>query len=322
MPIRFRCQDCRSRVKVPEGTQGKQVKCPRCGRVQSVPSPNHDSDHPGRAGDLTVHTLVGSIHKSPKRKEALVGSGHDRFDSFSHDELTGGGVPGGLDIPSETADGRHGNQNGPKNNGHSHGQSNGYRGKGSMSRKQRRKAMARAAQEARLAKQKQIEESRKSVEDLFAGSLDPDTPRDDSGAYQSQQVDARTPAKSLTRPEAIALDGGAAPTAADSSPYTPDFHEQAPVESQARPAPDRFWTLDLTPGAYPFLKMVPWVLRIAALMLIGPAFKGMLVANEHGFSGVVSMLVLFAGLTLVAVTWTVGEIANAVRDIALRRAAG
>ena len=79
-------------------------------------------------------------------------------------------------------------------------------------------------------------------------------------------------------------------------------------------------TFDLSPEAYPFLQMVPWVLRLAAVMLIGLAFKAMLLADEQGYSFVVCMLVLFAGLTMVAVTWTVGEIARAVRDIALKRA--
>jgi predicted Zn finger-like uncharacterized protein len=37
MPIRFRCQSCQARIKVPDGTEGKKVKCPRCGGTQRVP---------------------------------------------------------------------------------------------------------------------------------------------------------------------------------------------------------------------------------------------------------------------------------------------
>jgi len=37
MTIRFHCNECQSRVKVPDGTEGKKVKCPRCGNVQRVP---------------------------------------------------------------------------------------------------------------------------------------------------------------------------------------------------------------------------------------------------------------------------------------------
>ena len=100
-----------------------------------------------------------------------------------------------------------------------------------------------------------------------------------------------------------------------------DEIEPAPVQTHEPETTDS-WSIDLTSEAYPFLRIIPWVLRITALMLIGPAFKAMLVADAQGFSGVVCMLVLFAGLAIVVVTWTVGEIATAVRDIALRRATG
>ena len=96
MPIRFKCQDCRSRVKVPEGSQGKQVKCPRCGRIQSVPRHNSHGRNNQPQGDLTVHTMVGSMHQSPKRKEALVTQGSN---GRNHEYRNGGGAPGGLDIP-------------------------------------------------------------------------------------------------------------------------------------------------------------------------------------------------------------------------------
>ncbi len=38
MSIRFHCQACEARVKVPEGTRGRRVKCPRCGELQRVPT--------------------------------------------------------------------------------------------------------------------------------------------------------------------------------------------------------------------------------------------------------------------------------------------
>jgi phage FluMu protein Com len=38
MPIRFQCETCDARMKVPEGSTGLRVKCPRCGQMQSVPS--------------------------------------------------------------------------------------------------------------------------------------------------------------------------------------------------------------------------------------------------------------------------------------------
>jgi len=38
MPIRFHCFSCDARVKVPDGSEGKRMKCPRCGAVQRVPA--------------------------------------------------------------------------------------------------------------------------------------------------------------------------------------------------------------------------------------------------------------------------------------------
>jgi len=37
MPIRFHCDDCHAKIKVPEGAQGRPAKCPRCGAVHRVP---------------------------------------------------------------------------------------------------------------------------------------------------------------------------------------------------------------------------------------------------------------------------------------------
>ena len=336
MPIRFRCQDCSSRVKVPEGTQGKQVKCPRCGRIQSVP---HHQDQSANNADLTVHTLVGSMHKAPKRKEALVSSSvdanaeTDRYDAYDPSDSgdTGGAVPGGLNIPTEVAHGDYDSSNGRTKNPGDSGHHN-YRGNHTMSRKKRRRLEAQAARAKRDTErdknQARIDASRKQVEDIFAGSKY-DT-RSEKIEEASAETHADTPAASA--PEPITLSGSESldeqiETVISKAPMADvpqDYAVAQPAEThtaaQSQQTAAAHWTLDLTAEAYPFLKIVPWVLRIAALMLIGPAFKGMLVANEQGFSAVVSMLVLFAGLTLVAVTWTVGEIATAVRDIAVRNA--
>lgn len=323
MPIRFRCQDCRSRVKVPEGTQGKQVKCPRCGRIQSVPRQNPNGQP--EAESLTVHTLVGSMHQSPKRKEALVGAGDNGFDAY---ESGGGGVLDGLDIPEDAASGDTNDQRHER-----------------MSRKQRRRMEARAreaemareaaaAREAQECEQASIAESRSRVEDLFATSHHMADTSTESDSHPADEAVGRI----ATPPKAIALSGGGTPIKHEpatipveaprpaTQAYTArsadlDRHKGVPANPDALD-PDSRWTFDLTSQAYPFLKVIPWVLRITALMLIGPAFKVMLVADAQGFSGVVSLLVLFMGLALVVVTWTVGEIATAVRDIALRRATG
>lgn len=47
MAIRFQCEHCAARVKVPEGSQGRPVRCPRCGHMQRVPKHSQidDSDN-------------------------------------------------------------------------------------------------------------------------------------------------------------------------------------------------------------------------------------------------------------------------------------
>lgn len=282
MPIRFRCQDCRSRVKVPQGSQGKQVKCPRCGCIQSVPIRGGQGQPDG---DLTVHTLVGSMHKhkaskhkTPKRKEALVGAGVDSHD-YAYQDRRGGGAPGGLDIPPiDELESSH----------------------------------ARGIEQDEAFESQKIVESRRRVQDLFATSHSDDT--------QAGEDALTSPAdhtlKASRTPQALLLNGRSSLT--DTTPAEPtDSTGDDETTSDAAGL-----TLDLSAQAYPFLRLVPWVLRLAAVMLIGLAFKAMLLVDAQGYSFVVCMLVLFAGFTMVAVTWTVGEIARAVRDIAMRRACG
>lgn len=59
MTIRFHCPECQVRIKVPDGTEGKSVKCPRCGSIQKIPQ---------AAGEV-VHAQAGQ----PSNKSA----GHD-----------------------------------------------------------------------------------------------------------------------------------------------------------------------------------------------------------------------------------------------------
>ena len=37
MPIRFACADCGARIKVPDGSEGRKVRCPKCETSQRVP---------------------------------------------------------------------------------------------------------------------------------------------------------------------------------------------------------------------------------------------------------------------------------------------
>ncbi len=338
MPIRFRCQDCRSRVKVPEGSQGKQVKCPRCGRIQSVPKHHaHQSAASQQSESVTVHTCVGSIARAPKRKETLAMTGTcapDTGFAFDHktdsengsgDTSRGGSVGGGrLNIQDYMQD----DDTAQQKPHHSHGRMTKQQKRAARKERRRLARQAEQEREAMAAREEaeqddaMIAESRKQVQDLFATHANKDY------TEQAESVDAsvevQTAAAPSAPPESITFQQSydqpeAATEQAESAP--------APQPIQTKTAPDilseasEAWSFDFSKDAYPFLRIIPWVLRITALMLIGPAFKVMLVADASGFSGVVSLLILFAGLSLVVVTWTVGEIAHAVRDIAIRKAA-
>lgn len=37
MPIRFQCVHCSARMRVPDGSEGRRIRCPRCGHTQHVP---------------------------------------------------------------------------------------------------------------------------------------------------------------------------------------------------------------------------------------------------------------------------------------------
>jgi predicted Zn finger-like uncharacterized protein len=47
MPIRFQCRSCDTRIRVPDGSEGKKVKCPRCSELQRVPGNKPKPTEPG-----------------------------------------------------------------------------------------------------------------------------------------------------------------------------------------------------------------------------------------------------------------------------------
>jgi len=43
MTIRLQCEDCGSKIKAPEGAEGRRIKCPRCGAILRAPTQSNDS---------------------------------------------------------------------------------------------------------------------------------------------------------------------------------------------------------------------------------------------------------------------------------------
>ncbi|MCC7409913.1 MAG: hypothetical protein IT442_17735 [Phycisphaeraceae bacterium] len=61
MPIRFRCESCQAKIRVPEGSEGRKVKCPRCGLIQNVPQRAHVSGHAEEEVKLAVGAESASL---------------------------------------------------------------------------------------------------------------------------------------------------------------------------------------------------------------------------------------------------------------------
>ncbi len=51
MPFRFHCESCDVRIKVPDGSEGKKVRCPGCGQVQRVRGEQKEQKERGERGE-------------------------------------------------------------------------------------------------------------------------------------------------------------------------------------------------------------------------------------------------------------------------------
>ncbi len=69
MPIEFPCPGCQRTLRTPDGSVGKQARCPECGTIQVVPRPQGmpDAAAPSgqEAGGGTSGSLEGSYRSAP-----------------------------------------------------------------------------------------------------------------------------------------------------------------------------------------------------------------------------------------------------------------
>jgi len=80
MPIRFFCEACEARVKVPEGSEGRKMKCPRCSTVQRVPT------------DPAKHVEAGALPPS-QQKEGEKNKSSDSAEAVIQEAPTGSPEP-------------------------------------------------------------------------------------------------------------------------------------------------------------------------------------------------------------------------------------
>jgi len=115
MPIRFNCKFCDAKIKVPVGSEGRKMKCPRCGQHQRVPAGGPDepvaqheevaveqaaaagSSNSSSNGSSNGSASKGRGRRSKKDKRALVGASVGP-------EVTDLGREGGAAVAEATAE--------------------------------------------------------------------------------------------------------------------------------------------------------------------------------------------------------------------------
>jgi len=68
MPIRFECSSCQARIKMPDRTQGRKAKCPRCGFIQRVPDSKPTTASPSK-DDVDESPSATSVAPPPEAIE-------------------------------------------------------------------------------------------------------------------------------------------------------------------------------------------------------------------------------------------------------------
>ncbi len=71
MPIEFRCSHCNQLLRTPDGTEGKQTKCPQCGQLMRIPGIGSATPELGRSGEPAVSPGA----RSPGQRESGVFEG-------------------------------------------------------------------------------------------------------------------------------------------------------------------------------------------------------------------------------------------------------
>ena len=66
MPIEFRCTHCDRLLRTPDGTSGKEAKCPQCGAIVKIPEPvQTTAAPPSPPPELSPHVESGNPYQSP-----------------------------------------------------------------------------------------------------------------------------------------------------------------------------------------------------------------------------------------------------------------
>ena len=352
MTIRFNCEDCHARIKVPDGNEGRQVRCPKCRHHQHVPgrvtvpptepdNPNHEanetpdlaalasvagadrSDVPrSPASDDSIDVDPTPFHNKPDARNAS-----DASNTTHSSEAPDTSEPEIEDDPlaalaAEAAGGGDSSATMIEQALHEVDQPDDHK----------QDEPVYDEDEADLVKTSPSNNDRQAkVTERSTRPARPSVPREDAdetapirplsprparqtpGPSTTKKTHNRTQAITVPKPHARSTPPQAMPLS-KKKPATPKSYpnRSATVDLQAHPKRTR----SKKAPPYVALQMVTWLLRILALMAIGGTVKLLLIAIDEGQTVVYRLLIILAGLIVTVAVWAVGEIAAAVRDIA------
>lgn len=258
MPIRFHCEACEARVKVPGGSEGRKVKCPRCGHLQRVP---HHAEQPA-----PVAVGVSAAEE--------IGDDSGSFEAQTETEH----APdrGRLTVPTaEPSTVSTSTANAPRKGGLDAGDSLGD--------------LARSFEDRRDM----------TPPDVAARALE----KHDQQASPAPAAAAQAPVQPSPRatpapPRPLPMVSWSGQRRAQAAPQ--------PAEAPAAPLPRE-------PVPYIALRNLATTLRVIPALMIPAVLWHIL--NATTLSG--SIVTFITGGAIVAITWTLAEIADAVRDMAI-----
>jgi len=344
MPIRFHCDDCRAKIKVPEGAEGRKVKCPRCGAVHRVPEQVQEKQPVTAAVAENESAFETQASQEVSDLDSLASAADDEDYSDSQDEELSEDEQedeqyeedeaGDKDEPDEPEvhdptlinlpdEGEDPNEEDPL---------------------------------AALAAMTDDDDDQESPDSTFSQDLEPDDEQEEDHGALFEEPDADEPELSpsasvpvasvskraipipVAKPKPIA--GPVDKTRVSGQRFEPEPEARPNVPSPgprgiplsnkpstgrptAKPIPKGEPVPHIAPGqsaaalsknvsSLNLLGPLGWALRVLAVLAVGGTVRLMFIASYAGWSLGDNLLVLLIGLMATVTVWAVGEIALAV----------
>lgn len=93
MPISFSCSNCQSTIRVPDGSEGKKTRCPKCEEIQQIPDQSESPPSPSNFGGsssgsesdaLWASLDSGTTSNEPSSRSNPFGDGPDPYGAPAH----------------------------------------------------------------------------------------------------------------------------------------------------------------------------------------------------------------------------------------------